>query len=47
MSKNLIKNFNKSEEQTQKVVIGASFEGDDEKAQYASLTHLHLMVAVA
>ena len=37
----------KTEEKPQKVLIVASFEGDDEKAQYASFQkHLHLMAAL-
>ena len=35
-------NFKKSEEKTLKVLIVASFEGDDEKAQYASFKHIFI-----
>ena len=35
-------NFNKSEEQSQKVPIVASFEEDNEKEQYASFKHIFI-----
>ena len=35
-------NFKKSEEKAQKVLIVASFEGEDEKAQYTSFKHIFI-----
>ena len=35
-------NFNKSEEKPQKVLIVASFEGDDYKAKYASFKNIFI-----